>query len=109
MHRWMWDLHYPRPAVQSFSYPIAAVYRNTERRPYGPWVLPGTYSVRLTVNGKTYTRPITVKMDPRVKTPALGLRAMFSTSMRLYDALDALLALIEAAPSALGWASLLVR
>ena len=28
---------------------------------------------------------------------------------RLYDALDALLALIEAAPSALGWAGLLVR
>jgi len=28
---------------------------------------------------------------------------------RLYDALDALLALIEAAPSALGWASLLAR
>lgn len=28
---------------------------------------------------------------------------------RLYDALDALLALVEAAPSALGWASLLVR
>lgn len=28
---------------------------------------------------------------------------------RLYDALDALLSLIEAAPSALGWASLLVR
>ena len=28
---------------------------------------------------------------------------------RLYDGLDALLALIEAAPSALGWASLLVR
>ena len=28
---------------------------------------------------------------------------------RLYNALDALLALIEAAPSALGWASLLVR
>jgi DNA repair protein RecO (recombination protein O) len=28
---------------------------------------------------------------------------------RLYDALDAFLALIEAAPSALGWASLLVR
>ncbi len=28
---------------------------------------------------------------------------------RLYEALDALLALIEAAPSALGWASLLVR
>ena len=28
---------------------------------------------------------------------------------RLYDALDALLVLVEAAPSALGWASLLVR
>jgi len=27
--------------------------------------MPGTYSVKLTVGGKTYTQPLTVRMDPR--------------------------------------------
>jgi hypothetical protein len=31
---------------------------------------PGTYTVKLTVDGKSYSQPITVKQDPRVKTPA---------------------------------------
>jgi len=30
-------------------------------------VLPGNYSVRLTVQGKSYTQPLVVKMDPRLK------------------------------------------
>jgi len=28
-------------------------------------VAPGAYSVKLTVNGKSYTQPLTVKPDPR--------------------------------------------
>jgi hypothetical protein len=32
-----------------------------------PWVAPGTYTVRLTADGKSVTQPIVVKMDPRVK------------------------------------------
>jgi len=32
-----------------------------------PWVAPGTYTLRLTANGKSVTQPITVRMDPRVK------------------------------------------
>ena len=37
-----------------------------------PWIPPGNYQVRLTTREKTFTQPITVKMDPRVKmTPAV--------------------------------------
>jgi hypothetical protein len=37
----------------------------------------------LTVDGKTLTAPLTVKMDPRIKTPALALRKKFDTETRL--------------------------
>jgi hypothetical protein len=87
MHRFIWDLHYPPPAVLQFSYPIAAVYRNTPRTPLGPWVLPGNYSLKLTVNGRSYIQPLTVKMDPRVKTAAAGLQQQFTLSLQLYGAL----------------------
>jgi hypothetical protein len=30
-------------------------------------VLPGTYTVKLTVGGKSYTQPLIVKMDPRAR------------------------------------------
>jgi hypothetical protein len=47
-----------------------------------PWVAPGGYSVRLTVNGKSQTQPITVKMDPRVKvTPEVQQVFTLTTQM----------------------------
>ena len=39
--------------------------------------MPGRYIVKLTVEGKSYTQPLTLKMDPRIKTPEAGLRAQF--------------------------------
>jgi len=86
LHRFVWDVHYERPAVNGFNYPIAAVYMNTPRTPLGTWALPGTYTVRLTVDGVTRAQPLVVKMDPRVKTSAADLRSMFDTS-RGIDAL----------------------
>jgi hypothetical protein len=45
-------------------------------------VAPGTVSVRLTVNGKSMTQPITVKMDPRVKiTPEVQQIFTLTTQM----------------------------
>jgi photosystem II stability/assembly factor-like uncharacterized protein len=84
LHRFVWNLHYPRPAVLRFSYPISAIYRNTPVMPVGPWVLPGRYTVKLTAGGNTFTQPLTVKMDPRVKTPAAELARQFRLSMKLY-------------------------
>jgi hypothetical protein len=37
------------------------------------------------VNGKTYTQPLTVRMDPRVKTPPATLARQFALSKGLYD------------------------
>jgi hypothetical protein len=31
---------------------------------------PGEFTVRLTVNGQTYTQPVTIKPDPRTVTPS---------------------------------------
>jgi photosystem II stability/assembly factor-like uncharacterized protein len=88
MHRFVWDLRYPAPAGAGFSYSIAAIYQDTPREPRGPWVAPGSYQVRLTVAGRAYTQPLTVKMDPRVKTPPEGLAQQFALSMQVWDALQ---------------------
>jgi photosystem II stability/assembly factor-like uncharacterized protein len=87
MHRWLWDMHYPNvPGVEA-EYPIAAVPHNTTPAPSGPWVLPGNYTVVLTVNGKSYSQPLTVKMDPRVKTPSAALAQQSAQSQKLYNQL----------------------
>ena len=86
-HRVSWDLHYPPPKTDRFEYPIAAVAGGTTLEPKGPWVLPGTYSVRLTVDGATTTQQLVVVMDPRVKTPMEGLQQQFALSWKLYEAI----------------------
>jgi photosystem II stability/assembly factor-like uncharacterized protein len=83
MHRWVWDLHYTAPESMRHDYPISAVPHDTPRYPLGPNALPGTYTVRLSVDGRTSTAPLTVKMDPRIKTPADGLQKKFETESHL--------------------------
>ena len=83
LHRFVWDLHYPSPAVLERSYPIAAIYRNTPPEPRGPWALPGTYTVRLTLGGHTFDRPLRLKMDPRVKATPADLRAQLERSQEI--------------------------
>jgi photosystem II stability/assembly factor-like uncharacterized protein len=87
MHRFLWDLHYPPPESVQHEYPISAIYRDTPRYPLGPSALPGRYTIKLTANGKTYTQPLTVKMDPRVKTAAGGLHAQFELESKIFDAM----------------------
>jgi photosystem II stability/assembly factor-like uncharacterized protein len=88
MHRWVWDLHYPSPESTRHEYPIAAIPDDTPRLPLGPTALPGTYTARLTANGKTSTTSFTVKMDPRVKTSAAGLEKKFQFETRLASLLS---------------------
>jgi hypothetical protein len=49
----------------------------------GPMVLPGTYAATLTVNGHSYTQPITVVQDPRVSVAAAALSAQFRLQQRI--------------------------
>jgi len=83
MHRWMWDLHYATPSSSRSEYPISAIPGDTPKAPQGPLALPGNYTVKLTVNNRTYSEPLLVKMDPRVKTSPEGLAQMFQVESRL--------------------------
>ncbi|MCL5287148.1 MAG: glycoside hydrolase [Acidobacteria bacterium] len=95
MHRFLWDVHYtPMPGSRP-NYPISAVAHNTAPAYTSPWAMPGQYTVRLTVDGKSYTQPLTIKMDPRVKTPLAGLQQQFTLSKQLYDGSAAAFAAIE--------------
>ena len=85
MHRFLWDLRYSPLSRAQAEYPMQAVFENTAPAPSSPWVLPGNYTVKLTVDGKTYTQPLSVKMDPRVRTPQAGLFEQFTLSKQLYD------------------------
>jgi photosystem II stability/assembly factor-like uncharacterized protein len=85
LHRFVWDVRYPAPAVERFDYPIAAIPHNTPKYPQGMWLLPGAYQVRLTVNGRIYRQPVVVKMDPRVKMTAADLTQQFRLSKSLDD------------------------
>ena len=67
MHRLSGTLHYAFPADVKVSF----------YGPSAPHALPGRYTVKLTVNGKSYEQPLVVKMDPRVKTSPVDLQKMF--------------------------------
>ena len=88
LHRFTWDMRFqpvgdnPRTGEVEAT---GAVPRRSERTPTVPWAPPGRYTVRLRVEGKTYTQPLTLRLDPRVKTPAAGLRQLATLTREMYD------------------------
>jgi hypothetical protein len=89
-HRFVWDMHYAPPAgtsTQPGQYPISGTPHDTPREPRGPRAAPGEHSVRLMVGGKTYVQAFTIKMDPRVKTPATIIAQTHATAVALFDAI----------------------
>ena len=95
MHRWVWDLRLRPPDALAHNYPSSAIYHDTPRYPLGPWVMPGVYTVKLTVDGKTYTQLLTVKMDPRNKTGVTGLMEQSTLATKLWSAMNEDYAAIE--------------
>ena len=87
MHRFVWDLTYPAPDVLTRDYPISGIFHDTPLYPMGAAVLPGQYTVILTVNAKPYTQPLNIRMDPRVKTAPEDLRRHFELDQRIAHAL----------------------
>src|SRR5205085_359661 len=81
LNRFVWDLRYQMPAKVP-----RAIYDNGQ--PAGPLVLPGACQIRFTVAGKSYTAPLEIKLDPRVKTSAEDLRKQFDLLLKLRDRED---------------------
>ena len=56
----------------------------------GPEAVPGTYTVRLTVDGQTLTAPLTVRPDPRVKASQADLEEQLRFALQVRDAISRL-------------------
>ena len=88
LHRWVWDLHHMAPDSLRHTYPIAAVRHKTPRLPQGPRALPGEYQVKLTIDRQVFTAPLTLRMDPRVKTSAIDWQQNFDQQSQLAQLID---------------------
>jgi hypothetical protein len=71
------------------------VYQNTAPNSTAPWVMPGNYTLKLTVDGKTFSQELAVKMDPRVKTPVKDLQAQHDFSHQAYSNRKQVLQIID--------------
>ena len=79
-HRFVWDLTAGGPGSAAGDEDDALGF------PSGPKVPPGTYTVKLTVDGESMQQPLQVVMDPR--SPAT--RAVLQTQFTLVEQIDAL-------------------
>jgi photosystem II stability/assembly factor-like uncharacterized protein len=77
MNRFVWDLRYAPPGAEDPE--------NDFGRPVnGPQVLPGTYTVRLTVGGQSYTQPLKVTADPRSTATPQELQKQFDLCISIW-------------------------
>ena len=74
LNRVNWNLLYDDPPAlrHDLENQMNMVAGSTTPGPHGPQVIPGVYTLKLTVDGKVFTRDVTVMNDPRVgESPAL--------------------------------------
>ncbi len=88
-NRFTWNLRYnPPPAYEhDLENQMNMVAHSVTPGPHGPQVIPGVYTLKLTVGGQVYTRHVTVVNDPRVgQSPAMmaALRAQNRVTMLAY-------------------------
>ena len=91
MHRFTWDMRYQPITAENVSEAgdvdaTGAVPHRSVHSATAPWAAPGRYTVRLTVGGRSFTQPLQLRLDPRVKTPAAGLQQLATLSKQMYDA-----------------------
>ncbi len=82
LNRVAWDLCYDPPRPRSDDEEEPEDFRGPPR---GPQVLPGTYTVRLTVDGEPYETSVEVRIDPLLKTSTEDLVAQFEVALTLHE------------------------
>jgi hypothetical protein len=101
LHRFVWDLRYPHPVALPYGYfgerlkyteytvPDHAVPGETPRfQPPGPLVVPGTYSLVITAEGKKYQQKLQVLPDPRVHMDSSAYAAQLDVSRKICELMD---------------------
>jgi len=100
-HRFVWNLRYtPPPTLESFYSIAATPGRPTSILPEGAFVLPGSYTVKLTAGGKTITRALEVTLDPRVEATPEELATLLKFQRQVAGVLERVVALQDEIDSA---------
>jgi len=89
-NRTNWDLRYDDPPGfnPDINNQMNSVPGSVTPGPHGPLVLPGTYTLKLIVDGRSYTQNVVVHNDPRVgESPAImaALVAQHRLAMAAWD------------------------
>ncbi len=80
MNRYAWNLRWEAPV------PIPGAFYS-DQGPQGPLVMPGHYTVKLTVGGQSQTQPLEIVMDPRVKNVKMeDLQKQYDLAVQVRDA-----------------------
>lgn len=90
LNRVPWNLRYDGPIKLNFLPPREGeeeFFFNTNQ---GPAVLPGTYKISVTANGKTETQTAEVQYDPRFTIAPQDLQAQLKLGLELRDEVSAL-------------------
>ena len=82
LNRVAWNLRLGGPEVRRPPTPEQISFGGGPR---GPLVLPGTYTVKMTVGGKVYEQPVEVRLDPGVTTPIAELQETLDMQIKLRD------------------------
>ena len=78
LNRAAWNLDYP----SAVTFPNMILWGATTS---GPMALPGTYQVKLTVDGISETEPLTIVKHPLRDTPDAALQEQFDLAMQIRD------------------------
>jgi photosystem II stability/assembly factor-like uncharacterized protein len=82
LNRIAWNLRLGGPEVRRPPTPEQIAFGGGSR---GPQVLPGTYTVKMTVGGKVFEQPVEVRLDPGVSTPLSELQETLDMQIKLRD------------------------
>ena len=89
MHRFVWNLRYPRPKALQYHYSIAAVWTvGTPVLPQGPLVMPDKYKIVLSAGGEDYSRELEVKLDPRIRINRSDLQKQLNLAQKVQKDLE---------------------
>jgi hypothetical protein len=82
LNRFVWDLRYP----DATKFPGLIMWAGTTR---GPQVVPGTYTVRLTVDSRSESQTFEIKKDPRINTTPQEFARQLEVALQIRDKLSA--------------------
>jgi hypothetical protein len=80
LNRFVWDLRYP----EATRFPNLILWAGDTR---GPIAIPGTYQVKLTVGGQTFTESFEVKRNPLVNTSPADFAKQLDLLLKIRDKL----------------------